>query len=290
MRAFTSSPALRFSILPVAMFAIALAGCEDKKKVSEQGAVEEVARLAPVVKEDAEQVRKGLPQGAAKLGTLVDADTLANPVALQRAIATARASVQDLDRAKSTFFSFADPSGTVLRSESDPDFLAGKSVLASFPTLKKALDPASGNVEAYGEMPEMRGVKNGPDLAWVVAHPVKDDKGLKGLFVTGWSFRRFSYHLEETAKRHLIEATEKAGKKNAPVVYVFMVKGNKAYGAPLAPDVNAQSIESLNVLEKTQAGPFHTAIEITGRVFGVAAQRTPELGDDAAVVVLLSEF
>jgi len=291
MRAFISPVSRSFALLPAALLALNLTACEDRKKLSEQGAADEVARLAPVVKEDVEQVRKGLPEGATQLASLTDTDTLANPAALQRAIATARAKVQDLDRAKSTFFSFTDTSGTVLRSEADPDMLAGKSVLASFPALKKALEPTSGNVEVFGEMQEMRGVRTGPDLAWVVAHPVKDDKGsVKGMFVTGWSFRRFAYHLEETAKRHLIEATEKAGKKNVPVVYVFAVKANKAYGAPLAPDVNAQQIESLNVLEKTASGPYHSAIEITGRVFGVAAQRTPELGDDAAVVVLLSEI
>jgi hypothetical protein len=270
--------------------ALALAGCDDHRKASEQSAVDEVQRLTPLVKEDVEQVRKGLPLGAAKLATLADPDTLANPVGLQKAVASARAFVKDLDVAKSTFFSFADVTGTVLRSEADPDMLAGKSVTKAFPALQKALDPASGNVEAFGQMPEMRGVRNGPDLAWVIAHPVKQGDKVTGMFVTGWSFRLFARHLDEMAKRHLIEETQKANKKAPPIAYVFVVKGQTAYGGPVTPDVNAQTVEGMNLIEKTAGGLYRTNLEITNRAFGLAAQRTPELGDDAAVAVLLSEI
>jgi hypothetical protein len=274
----------------VTFAALGLLGCEDKGKLSEQTAVDELQRLAPVVKEDVEQVRKGLPEGAAKLAAMLDVDTLGNPAGLQKAIARARASVKDLDIAKSTFFSFANTTGTVVRSEADPDVLAEKSITKPFPSLLKAIEPGSGNAEVFGEMPELRGLRTGQDLAWVVAHPVQDGDKVKGMFVTGWSFRLFARHLEETAKRHLIEATQKEKKKNVPIVYVFMVKAGKAYGTPLAPDVNAETIESLGVIEKTAAGPFRTNLEITGRGFGLAVQRTPELGADAALAVLLSEI
>ena len=172
-----------------ALVALSLAACDDGGKAAEQRATDLAAKLVPIVAEDAVEVRRGLPGGAAKLATLIDADPGANLAGLQRAIAGARASVHDLAVAKSTFFSFTDPSGTVLRSEADPDLLAHRSVLQAFPALKKALDPASGPVEVFGEMAEMRGVRTGPDEAWVVAHPVKDAKGaLAGLFVTPESF------------------------------------------------------------------------------------------------------
>jgi hypothetical protein len=281
----------RLALLPFALAALGLAGCDDGKKLSEREAAEEVERIAPVLKEDVEAIRKGLPEGAAKLAVKADADTLGNNSALQKAIAQSRAQVKELDTAKSTFFSITDASGTVLRSEADPDMLAGKSVIAAFPGLKKALDPASGTVEAFGEMVEMRGLRTGQDLAWVLVHPMKDEKGLKGLFVTGWSFRKYAAYLDDKARRHLEAASLKAEKKTVPIAYVFVLKGAKAYGSPLlSADVNAQAIEGLNVLEKTAAGPYKGNIEITGRSFGVAAQRAPELGDDAAVVVLLSEI
>lgn len=275
----------------IAFAALALAGCDDGKKLSEKEAFEEVAHIAPIVKEDVEQVRKGLPAGAAKLAQKADADTLGNNSALQKAVADSRAAVKELDVAKSTFFAITDATGTVLRSETDPDMLAGKSVITPFPALEKALDPAAGVVEAFGEMVEMRGLRTGQDLAWVAVHPMKDDKGLKGLFVTGWSFRKYAAYLDDKAKRHVSEISVKAEKKTVPIVYVFLFKGSKAYGSPLlSADVNAQAIEGLGILEKTSAGPYKGNIEITGRNFGVAAQRTPELGDDAAVVVLLSEI
>ena len=288
----------RLVALPFALAAVglglglvALVGCDDVKKLSEREAADEVALMAPIVKEDVEQLRKGLPLGAAKLAEKTDADTLGNNSALQKAIAQSRAQVPDLDTSKATFFAMADATGTVLRSEADLDLLATKSVVTPFPTLKKALDPASGAVEAFGEMAEMRGLRTGQDLAWVLAYPLKDARGVKGLFVTGWSFRKYAAYLDDKARRHLEAASLKAGKKTVPIAYVFLLKGGKAYGSPLlSADVNAQALEGLGLLEKTATAPYKGTIEITGRSFGVAAQRTPELGDDAAVAVLLSEI
>lgn len=291
MISFGNSARLAVLVLPLALVTIGLFGCDDGKKLSEREASEEVERIAPVVKEDVEQLRAGVPAGAAKLSEKTDADTLGSNPALQKAIAQSRAQVKELDTSKATFFAMADATGMVLRSEADLDLLAQHNVLAAFPTLKKALDPASGTVEAFGEMAEMRGLRTGQDLAWVLVHPLKDAKGVKGLFVTGWSFRKYAAYLDDKARRHLEAASAKAEKKTVPIAYVFIVKGTKAYGSPLlSADVNAQAIEGLGLLEKTATAPYKGNIEITGRSFGVAAQRAPELGDDAAVVVLLSEI
>jgi hypothetical protein len=266
-----------------------LPGCEDTKKLQEQAAGDVLAKIVPVAKEDAAQVRRGLPEGAKKLGELVDPDPGMNLLGLQRAIRGARAAVKDLDVAKSTFFSFADPTGIVLRSEADPDLLAQKSILVPFPALKKALDPAAGVVEVWGEMPEIRGVRNGPDQQWVAAHPVKDKDGqVKGMFVTGWSFRRLVFHLEDMAKRELGEWAQREKRKSLPIVYVFIVKDGKAYGAPVTPDVNAQAVEGLDLPSRTQGGSFRGSIEITGRSFGVAAERTSELGEGAIIAIIAS--
>jgi hypothetical protein len=274
----------------LAAFALLLLpGCDDAKK-AEQTAVDEVRRLSTIVKQDAAQVRNGLPAGAKKLGPLLGADPGADLAGLQRAIATTRNQVQDLSVAKSTFFSFTDPSGTVLRSEADPDLLAGKNVVSAFPALKAALDPKAGLVEAHGQMQEMRGVRNGPDTTWVAAAPVVVDGAVKGLFVTGWSYRRYAYHLDEVAKRDFADAAEKGDKKVTPISYVFVVEGDKAYGAPVTPDVDADAIAGLHVIDKTASGPYRGTLEVTNRSFGIAAGRTPELGDKTAVVVMVSEI
>ncbi|MFT3765030.1 MAG: hypothetical protein QM820_05880 [Minicystis sp.] len=282
----------RSSILAAILPAVVvLAGCDDNKKASEQSAADELAHIVPLAKEDVAQVKRGLPVGAEKLGKLLDPDTLANPAAVQKAIGRARADVKDSEIAKSTWFSYADTTGTVLRSEADPDMLAGKSVLVAFPALKKALDPAGGVAEGFGEMKELKMAKTGPDMAWLAAAPVKDDKGaVKGMFVSGWSFRAFVYHLEQAAKMAVSDAATKKGKKNPPLVYIYLLKGKTAYGAPGTPDVNAKAVEDMDLLGKTAGGNYRGSTEITNRVFGVAGARFPEMGDDAALAVLASEI
>jgi hypothetical protein len=285
-----SSKACAIAPLLVAL-APAVAGCDGNTKANEAIATEELKKLLPIAKESAAQVRRGLPEGALKLGTLLETDPGANLAGLQKAIQSARGSVKDLDLAKTTFFSFADTTGVVLRSEVDPDLLAQKSVFAAFPALKKAAEPTSGVVEVYGEMQEMRGVRTGPDHHWVLAHPVKaPDGAVKGLFVTGWSYRRLVEYLENTAKRSIIERTKQHGKKNEPLVYVFVVKDQKAYGAPVTPDVSAQAIEKLDLIPKTAQGPHTGSVQITERSFGIAADRTPDLGENTALAVIISEI
>lgn len=281
-------PSLLAALLPLTL---TITGCDEARKASEAAAVEELAHIAPIVKEDVAQVKRGLPRGAEKLTKALDADTLGNSGALQKAIARARAEDKDLAVSKGTWFSYADTTGTVLRSEQDPDMLAGKSVIAAFPSLKKALEPAGGLAEGFGEMKELKMAKTGPDMAWLAAVAVKDDKGAaKGLFVTGWSFRAFVYHLEQAAKMAVTDAAQKKGRKNPPLVYIYLLKGKTAYGAPGTPDVNAKAVEDMDLLGKTAGGAYRGSMEVTNRTFGVAGSRVPEMGDDAALAVLASEI
>lgn len=277
--------------LPViAIVASATTGCGDAAKASEKAAADRLPGVVALVKDDVAQVRKGLPEGSAKLGKLLGPEAGGDLPGLQRAIASARAGVKDLELAKSTFFTFVDPSGTALRSEADPDLLATKNIFASLPKLKKATEAGSGVVEEVGELKDVY-IKAGNDLAWAAAHPVKDDKGeVKGAFVTGWSFRSLAYHLEEMAGREVVEEAKKAGKKGIPVLYVYVLRGKKAYGSAKAPDVTTQTIEGLDLLGKAQNGNYTTNVEITGRVFGVAAAKVPEYADDIGVAVVASEI
>lgn len=279
----------RVLLLACALSALPLAGCKDQGKAGQQYAADMAAKLAPIMKEDVEQVRRGLPNGAKKLGEQIEADPGANLVALRKALEAARASDKDLMVSKVTFFSFADATGTVLRSEGDPDMLANKSVVAAFPELKKALEPASGLLELFGQMQEMRGVRNGPDEQWVLAHPVKAaDGAAKGMLVTGWSFRAYARRLQEAAKREAVEVAKRDKLKMEPLVYAFVFKGDKAYGEAVTPDINTEAVQKQDLPGKTASGPWSGSVEITGRPFGVAAQRVTELGPDAGVAVLVS--
>lgn len=276
---------------PATVLAATLAaGCGDAAKASEKIASERLPGVVALVNEDVAQVRRGLPEGAAKLGKLLGADAGADLAGLQRSIASARAGVKDLQFAKSTFFTFVDPSGTAVRSEADPDLLATKSVFAPLPDLKTSVTAIDKPVEAFGELKDVH-IRAGNDFTWAAGFPVKDDKGeIRGAFVTGWTLRWLAYHLEEMTKREVIDAAKKADQKSIPVLYVFVLRGKKAYGAGQTPDVNTKAVEDLDLLSKAQNGNYATTVDITGRTFGVAAARTPDYAPDMGVAVLASEI
>jgi hypothetical protein len=279
--------------LLMAVMAAVASGCTDSAKTSEGKAVAHVERLAKLADDDVEEVRRGLPQGARSLGQAWDGknDPMADASHARRALDRARDETRDLAIAKSTFFALTDDEGTVLRSDQDPDRLAGKSLVASYPDMAKVLAGAA--IETRGSMPETAGARMGGDEQWVAAAPVRDGKGtVRGIYASGWSMRRFAYHLEETLKHDMTIEAMRAGDKHAklPLVYVFVLAGSKVYGAPVTPLINSETLEKLDLPSKTANDvTFHQVIEITGRDFGLAARRAPHMGADIAVAVLRSE-
>ena len=267
-----------------------LLGCSKSMDATLSADRRHVERLAQVVARDVQEVRAGLPQGAPYLRPLFEGanaageDLKAARVALDRA----RNKVQDLRVAKSTFFAVADADGRVLRTDREVDRMAGKNLFASFPELRKAL--AGGYVETRGSMPEASGVQGRADGQWVAAFPVMVGDKARGLYVTGWSWAGYAYRLE-TALRDAEQSRlmERGGRK-MPLLYVYLVVGDKAYGAPVSPQVNADAIAKQKPLAKLSPGrTFATPLEITGRDFALAARLTPELGPLVAVSVLRSE-
>jgi hypothetical protein len=276
-----------------AVLAAINAGCTDSSKVSEGKAVAHVERLAKLADDDVEEVRRGLPHGAKSLGQYWNdkKDPLADPSQARRALDRARDDDRDLAIAKSTFFALTDDKGTVLRSDQEPDQMAGKSLVASYPDMNKVL--AGESVETRGSMPETAGARAGGDEQWVAAAPVKDAEGkVRGIYASGWSMRRFAYHLEETIKHDMTSEALRAGDKHVklPLVYVFVLAGSNVYGAPVTPLVNSETLQKLDLLSKTaNDATYHQTIEITGRGFGLAARRAPRMGADVAVAILRSE-
>lgn len=268
---------------------IALA-CTDKGKVSESKATEHVERLAEVADEDVEQLRVGLPLGAKALGEswVIEEDHAPWPELLRARLDRARSGQRELTMAKSTFFAITDEDGVVLRSDQDPDILAGKRLGESFPDLRKALEGEY--IEAFGAMAELQGSRSGPDEQWMVASPFRDAEGkVLGAYVSGWSLKRYAYRLDHTLKSEITrEASEGSGK--VPLTYVFVFRGKKVYGAPITPAVNEEALENLDLPAATENGVFHRQLEIAGRTFGIAARRVPKLGDDAGVALIRSEI
>jgi hypothetical protein len=281
----------RASIVLAAALGLA---CSEPSKLSEKKAIGHVERLAQLADDDVEELRRGMPRGARALGPIWDAkaDPVADPGSVRRALDRARNDDRDLAVAKSTFFALTDDKGGVLRSDQEPDQLAGKSLLAGYPGLEKVL--AGEPAELRGSMPETMGARTGSDEQWVTAAPVRNAKGVvRGMYASGWSMRRFAYHLEETLKHDLVTDALRAGESRTkqPLVYAFVFAGTKVYGAPVTPLLNAETLEGLGLLGKTEGGvTFHQTIEITGRGYGLAARRASKMGADVGVVVLRSEI
>lgn len=292
-----------------AAIAIVAPACSDDGAAAEEQAAWTLTQIHPLVGRDVAQVTNGLPRGAELLAEHLPEDPGADPAELQRRIKAARENVENLAFSKGTFFAYATPEGLVLRSEADPDRLVEKNVLGAFPELKKALEPGAGVVTTTGEMPEMRGVRTGPDTTFVAAHAVPATKppakgpaegepaaaapaasGPRGLFITGWSYRAYAFYLEEAARRALADEAKKQEKSRAPVSYVYLAREGQVYGAPVTPEVNAEAIARADLTGKSASGPYRGRLEITGRPFGVAAQRLPELGGDTTLVVLATVY
>jgi hypothetical protein len=278
----------------VALGAVLAISCTDNSKVSERHATAHVERLAKLADDDVEELRRGMPRGAKALGQIWEGkgDPHADPGSVRRALERVRNDDRDLAIAKGTFFALADDQGTALRSDQDPDPIAGKSFVGPYPGLAKVL--AGEPAELRGSMAETAGARAGGDEQWVIAAPVRDAQGVvRGMFVSGWSLRRFAYHLEEVLKHDLVSEALKAGETRfkQPLVYAFVFAGPKVYGAPVTPLVNAQALEALDLGAKTENGVvFHQPIEITGRRYGIAARRAPKMGSDVGVAVLRSEI
>lgn len=271
-----------FCVLPAV--AVALGACTDEGKVSAERASAHARFLAPVTERDVAEVRAGLPKGTPFLEELWSkSETVQDPEAARDALMRARAKVQDLRVAKSTFFAVAELSGLVVRNDLQLDMMAGKNLFDAFPALKAAAD--KGYTEALGSMHEARGTEGKPDAQWIAAAVVKKDAVNKGLYVTGWAWTLYARRLEEALKSQLWD--EEKGKK--PLFYVVVISGGQAYGTGPTPQVNLDTVTQLDPAKHAVDGHFQTQFEITGRKFGFAAQAAQALGDGVMIGVLRSE-
>ncbi len=285
---FPRSPrALLISLLS-ALIGLVCFGCESKARISKNQALEQVRYLSKVMAEDVREVRDGLPKGAPELSGVFSGakPPSEDPRTAEDALERARARVQDLRTAKSTFFAVTDASGLVIRNDQEQDAMAGKNLFAPYPDLKAALGGKL--VEARGVMAEAAGVKGREDAQWVAAFPVKVGDEVKGLYVTGWSWSAYAYRLENAVRTEVRGKLEENAKM--PLLYAFVIVGGAVYAAPVSPDVNIKTIADLKLLGQLKGTePLGLELEITGREFGLAAARVPAFGDDVAVAVLRSE-
>ncbi|HEY1692397.1 MAG TPA: hypothetical protein VGG39_09560 [Polyangiaceae bacterium] len=270
--------------------ALLAAGCKDQAKESAARASTDVSDLAALVEKDLGEVERGLPQGAKKLEPLVSdgADPKFDPAGVRTALQRVRRDVMDLSMAKSTFFALTDANGVAIRNDLEEDVMAGQNLFSVFPALAAA---KSTYTTTTGLFPNAT-TKNGPDRDWIAGFPVKRTSGETGaIFVTGWTYRYFARHLQESLKDRLAEEAKKSGDVGRiPVFYVAVFDKTGVYAAPLTPQVDEKALADAGLLEKTAAGPAQGPLTITDRAFGWAAVRTPHLAPDTGIVVLRSEL
>ena len=277
-----------FALLP------AVAACRDKGKVSAEEGRANVKLLADLAEKDVAEIERGLPEGAKKMAAQLakekDPDPRQSSAQVRSALLKMRQQVPDLGVAKSTFFAFTDEKGIAIRNDLEQDTMAGKDIVSAYPDFKKAL-AGEAYVATQGTFP---GTPNpaGPDKEWVAAVPVKrENSSLIGLLVTGWTYRRFAYHLQEVLKRDLQDRLMREGEKGKmPVLYVFLFDKDAVYGARGTPPGNEKILQGVNLVQKTAAGPADAPLTIEDRAFGWAAARVPKLGTDVGIVVLRSEI
>jgi hypothetical protein len=262
-------------------------GCTDKGKLSEKEAHANLDALVAIADTDVQEIERGLPLGALKLGALwaKGNDPRQDLHAVRSALVRMRHDVPDLTVAKSTFFAIADDKGIAIRNDLEEDAMAGKNLLSLFPDLSKAEGGAY--VTTTGAFPGAP-LPSGPDKDWIAAVPIKREDGtVGGILLTGWTFRRFAYHLQEQL-RHDLELQQHNGK--LPVLYVIVFDKSGAYGAPQTPQVNEKAIADVDPVAKTAAGQAGGTLTITNRDFGWVATRLPHLGPDIGLAVLRSEL
>src|SRR5256714_12044594 len=171
--------------------AIVLVACSEPSKISEQRAVSHVERLTKLVDEDVEELRRGMPRGGKNIGQIWEGkgDPHNDPASVRHALDRVRSEERDLEISKGTFFAVTDEKGVVLRSDQEPDQLAGQSLLVPFPAVGKVL--AGETLEIRGTMPEMAGARVGGGGEWGIAGPARDPKaGGCGACGSGWAVRR----------------------------------------------------------------------------------------------------
>lgn len=289
---------LRASALGVAAaLALSALGCEDKGKISEKAAASQIPEVVKTVDEDVAELERGLPLGAEKAAAIFykAGDPRDDLGQVRKGLAKVQREVPDLTAAKSTFFALLDDKGRAIRNNLDTDVMGGRELFGMFPGLDGAASAPM--ARAVGLFPEARvdraaldaGSGVSLDPTWIAASAVRDNGKIVGYLATGWSFRRFAYHLQESLRT--AEKTKLVDKSDAKlaILYVAVFDEAHVYTAPQTPAVNEEALEKLGLFGKTEGATPGGVLELEGRPFGWAAARAPKWGPKLGVVLLRSE-
>jgi hypothetical protein len=280
------APHLRSLVVGAAL--LAAAGCTDPAKKSAERAKLQAVELAAVASSDVDELRRGLPPGAAELAKTLYASGNTDPVEpaeVRKALRRIRSVVPDLRSAKSTFMALASTDGVGIRSDLEEDRMAGIKLFDIFKGLAGSKsEPFSTTI---GTFDEAGSPVVDDDFAAMV--PVTQGGETKALLFSGWTFRSFARHLQAQAEQTMAEKRKtQAETEKAPVLYVAISDARGTFGSPTTPKVNLDTIQGF--APTTLASGTTGTKEIEGRSFGWAVAKAPALGADVCIVVLRSDL
>jgi hypothetical protein len=263
-------------------------GCENVAEKSAKLVIPNLKYVGDAAERDLGEVRRGMPQGAKELSGLFERAAPEKPAAVdaRQELLRLRSDNHDISSAKSTFFLIAAADGTILRNNLEQDEMAEKNLFQVYPETKIGL--GKDYIEVGGSWDVARGVNGRPDAQWLAVSRITNSTQTVGLFVSGWSWASYAYRLEMALRSQVLGET-KEGEK-VPLLYVYIVVGDQAYGAPVSPVVNGEEIVKLHPLEKAKGKEMWTGpIEITRRPFGLGLKHLPQMGEHIVLAVLRSE-
>ena len=288
MKRLYFSNSLFTNVLYMLLYAFACLGCKKDAEPSRKLAVEHVSLLSKRTQKDAENLRQGLPKGAALLRPFFEKAGI-EPLDYQtadRALRDARGYVEDLRKAKSDFFLIAQSDGRITRNNLEQDDMAGENLFRAYPPLKRVLKNDA--AEALGTWAIAKGVKGRADAQWITAVPIKGQSQTLGVYASGWSWSRYAERLESQLRDQVLKET--APGQNVPLIYAYILVEGAAYGAPIAPMVNIETFLKTEPSKRIEQGKLSEVHEILGTPFGIALQEVPSFEKKVAIVVFRSEI
>lgn len=266
--------------------AAGLLSCRRSSALSAERAKEHLSLLSNAIRSDVEEINRGLPRGAESLSTFFAAGSFDDAAVMADVLDKTRNKVQDLRVAKSTFFALVNSAGLIMRSDQQPDLLAGKNAVGSVPELQRALKGES--VRTRGQIPGAAKVRGRDDAEWLAAEPVRVGGEVKGAYLSGWSWSGYAYRLENQLRSSVRSSLGPSDKE--PLLYVYVLVDEQVFYAQVSPQVTAQVLLDQHFFTRAKGSDVVTVQqEITDRDFGIAFMREPALGENVGIAVVRSE-
>ncbi len=138
--------------------------------------------------------------------------------------------------------------------------------------LPRAGQGRDGYVDGDGRFPGPS-TKNGPDEDWIAASPVKREDGATGaVLVTGWTYRFFARHLQESLKTGCSRRRRRPARRARSPSFTSPSSTSRASTPRRRPAGRREGARRAGPRRQDGRGPRTGTLTITDRPFGLAAR------------------